>query len=80
MKVEFELFLKLGLPLHFLQREFPQLASAVLLTSSVSEQVISCYVAKRALSEASWDKAGIVSSRQLLESEALGGKQKRQDN
>ena len=61
--------------MHFLQREFPQLGSTEF--PRVREQVFSCYVAKRIISEASWDEMGIVCSRKLLESEGIGGKQKR---
>ena len=73
--IEFEIMLKNGMPLHFFQREFPQLAAIFI---RVPEQVVSS-VANRALNEASWDETGIVHSRQLLELEGLRGKQKRQD-
>ena len=62
--------------MHCLQREFPQLAA---FFHRVREQVASRNVAKRALSKASWDETVIVCSRQLLESEGLGGPQERQD-
>ena len=65
------------LPFHCLQREFPQLATVF---HGVRKQVASCNVAKRALGKASWDESGIVRSRQLLESEGLGGRQEGQDN
>ena len=49
-----------GLPFQFLQREFPQIATAVWPHISVKEQVGSSNIAKRVLSEASWDETGIV--------------------
>jgi transcriptional regulator with XRE-family HTH domain len=68
-----------SLPFQFLQREFPQLATAVWLTISVKEQVAFCSVAKRALGEVSWDKTGIVIMRQLLETDGFRLGQEGQD-
>ena len=64
------------LPLHHLQREFPQCA-AILIREL--EQVASCNIAKRALGYASWDESIIVRSRQLLEPESLWREQVGQD-
>ena len=64
------------IPLHRLQREFPQCAN--ILTREL-EQVASCNIAKRALGYASWDESIIVRSRQLLEPESLWREQVGQD-